>query len=120
MSIKRISDISEIIGYEGSKIRNFFDPNSTNNEIRFSIAHFTVEKGKRTLLHRLQVSEVYYILEGDGSLKINDESFIVKKDDSVFVPPRSEQYIENIGSEDLKFLCITDPAWNQEIETVLE
>jgi len=120
MKIKRNSDIPEIIGHEGSKIKNYFDPDSTDNEIRFSMAHFMIQKGKRTLLHRMKSSEVYYILEGVGILKINGKSFTVKKDDSVFVPPMSEQSIENIGGKDLRFLCIVDPAWNQENEIVLE
>ena len=120
MSIKRNSEIPEIFGHEGSKIKNYFDPDNTDNKIHFSIAHFMIQKGKRTLLHRMRSSEVYYILEGIGILKIDGKSFTVKKDDSVFVPPASEQSIENIGDEDLRFLCIVDPSWNQENEIVLE
>jgi len=120
MSIKRNSDIPEIVGREGSKIKNYFDPNNTDEKIRFSIAHFMIQKEKRTLLHRMKASEIYYILEGIGMLKIDGKSFTVKKDDSIFVPPMSEQSIENIGDKDLRFLCIVDPAWNQENEIVLE
>jgi len=120
MSIKRNSDIPEIIGLEGSRIKNYFDPDGTDNRIQFSIAHFMIQKGKRTLRHKMKSSEIYYILGGTGILKIDGKSFTVKKDDSVFIPPMSEQSIENIGGEDLRFLCIVDPAWNQENEIVLE
>jgi len=32
----------------------------------------------------------------------------------------SKQCIENIGKNELKFLCIVDPAWKHEDETILE
>lgn len=120
MSIKRNSEITEIKGIEGSKIKMYFQPNNTQNRIRFSLAHFTLEPGKRTLLHKLQSSEVYYILEGEGILKVDGESFEVKKNDSAFVPPMAEQSLENKGAKDLKFLCVVDPSWKQENEIVLE
>ena len=53
-------------------------------------------------------------------MNIDDESFSVKKDDSVYVPPMSEQFMENTGPSDLKFLCIVDPAWKAEDEKILE
>ena len=53
-------------------------------------------------------------------MKINDESFSVKKDDSIYVPPMSEQFLENTGEKDLRFLCIVDPAWKIEDEVILE
>jgi len=120
MSIKRNSEILEIKGFEGSKIKNYFRPDNTENGIRFSIAHFTLEPGKRTLLHKLQSSEIYYILEGSGILKINNELLEVQKNDSVYVPSMSKQCIENTGMKSLRFLCIVDPEWKKENETVLE
>jgi len=120
MSIKRNSEIIEVKGREGSKIKNYFQPENTKNGIKFSLSHFTLEPRKKTFLHKLQSSEVYYILEGCGILKINDNSFEIQKDDSVYVPSMAEQKIENTGDEDLKFLCIVEPAWKEENEIVLE
>jgi mannose-6-phosphate isomerase-like protein (cupin superfamily) len=120
MSIQRNSDIITYDGNEGTTIKQYFHPHNTLNGIRFSLAEFTLKKGKRSLLHKLQSSEIYYILEGAGILKINEEFFEVKKDDSVYVPPMSEQSIENSGTGDLRFLCIVDPAWKKEDEIILE
>ena len=53
-------------------------------------------------------------------LEINKERFHLKKDDSVYVPPNSEQFIENTGTIDLVFLCIVEPAWKIEDEIILE
>ena len=48
------------------------------------------------------------------------ELFELKKDDSAYVPPNSKQFIENIGTENLRFLCIVEPAWKQEDDEILE
>jgi len=37
----------------------------------------------------------------------------------VYIPPLSTQYIRNTGSDDLKFLCIVDPAWREQDEEIL-
>ena len=36
------------------------------------------------------------------------------------VPPNSKQFIKNIGTENLRFLCIVEPAWKQEDDEILE
>ncbi len=119
MSVQKNSEIPSIDGREGTKIKQYFHPHNTLDGVRFSLAQFTIKKGKRSLLHKLQSSEIYYILEGSGNLMINNESFSVKKDDSVYVPPMSEQFIENTGTSELLFLCIVDPAWKAEVEIIL-
>ena len=65
-------------------------------------------------------SEIYYILEGSGMLKINEDVYQLEKDDSVYVPPNSKQFIENTGSINLRFLCIVEPAWKADNEILLE
>ncbi|KPU81367.1 cupin, partial [Nitrosopumilus sp. PRT-SC01] len=62
----------------------------------------------------------YYILEGSGMLKINEDVYQLEKDDSVYVPPNSKQFIENTGSINLRFLCIVEPAWKADNEILLE
>ena len=120
MSFKKLSDISEIKGFEGTKIHQLFHPHNTLNGIRCSIAHFELEQEKKSKLHQMKASEIYYILEGQGILHVDDDEYQVSKDDSVYVPPMSKQFIQNTGKTKLRFLCIVDPAWKQEDETLLE
>ena len=120
MSVRKSSEIEEILGSEGSKIKQYFHPHNTLNGIGYSLAHFTLEPGKKTILHKIKSSEIYFILEGEATLMIDDERHQVKKDDSVYVPPSSKQYIENTGTVNLRFLCIVEPAWKPEDETILE
>ncbi len=120
MSLRKNSEIESIQGTEGSTIKQYFHPHNTLNGINYSIAQFTLEPGKKSKLHKLKSSEIYYILEGMANLRIDGNSNYLQKDDSAYVPPNSDQFIENTGSENLRFLCIVEPAWKSEDETILE
>lgn len=120
MSVRKNSEINSIQGHEGTSIKQYFHPHNTLNGINYSLAQFTLEPGKRSKLHKIKSSEIYYILEGIGQLKVDDDVLDVEKDDSVFVPPNSIQHIENTGTKSLRFLCIVEPAWKADNETILE
>ncbi len=120
MSLRKNSEIKSILGDEGSKIKQYFHPHNTLNGINYSIAQFTLEPGKKSKLHKISSSEIYYVLEGSGDLKINEDTYQLEKDDSVYVPPNSKQFIENTGSINLRFLCIVEPAWKTDDEILLE
>ena len=120
MSIKEDSKIEFIQGDEGAKIKQYFNPHNTQNGINYSIAQFSLEVGGKTKLHKIKSSEIYYILEGKGKLKIDEQIFNLKINDSAYVPPNSKQSIENIGSVELCFLCIVEPAWEADDDEILE
>ena len=79
MSQIRSSEAEFIEGQEGSKIKQYFDPNNTSNGIKFSIVQCILEPGKKSEKHKLRSSEIYYILEGHGKLKIQDKNFDLQK-----------------------------------------
>jgi len=120
MSVRKNSEIQSIQGNEGTKIKQYFHPHNTLNGINYSVAQFTLEPSKRSKLHQLRSSEIYYILEGNAILNVNEDIHHLKKDDSVYVPSNSKQFIENTGSDNLRFLCIVEPAWKAENEILLE
>jgi len=93
MTLKKLQDIDVIDGGEGTKIRQIFHPHNTLSGIRYSFSHSTVESGKKSTLHKMKTSEVYYILEGEGVLHIDDNSLNVSKDQAIYIPPNSKQYI---------------------------
>ena len=120
MSLRRNFEIDSIDGNEGTKIKQYFHPHNTLNGINYSLAQFTLEPGKKYKLHKIRSSEIYYILEGNGSLNVDENTYAMEKNDSVYVPPNSKQLIENTGKEDLRFLCIVEPAWKADDEMLLE
>ncbi len=120
MSLRKNSEIDSIQGNEGTKIKQFFHPHNTLNGINYSLAQFTLKPGKKSILHKIKSSEIYYILEGNGELYVDENIHHLEKDDSVYVPPNSKQFIKNKGEVDLRFLCIVEPAWKIEDETLIE
>jgi mannose-6-phosphate isomerase-like protein (cupin superfamily) len=120
MSLKKCSELNFVKGYENTKIKQYFHPYNTSSEISYSLAQFTLETGATSKLHKIKSSEIYYILEGKGILEINKKQFHLEKNDSAHVPANSEQFIKNIGTSELVFLCIVEPAWKKENEEILE
>ena len=70
MSVRKNSEVETILGNEGTKIKQYFHPHNTLNGINYSLAQFTLEPGKKSLLHKIQSSEIYYILEGNAVLRM--------------------------------------------------
>ena len=119
MSLRKNSEINSIQGDEGTVIKQYFQPHDTLNKINYSLAQFTLEPGKKSKLHKIRSSEIYYILEGNGDLNVNEDTYHLEKDDSVYVPPNSRQFIENTGKDNFRFLCIVEPAWKADDDELL-
>ena len=120
MSSRKNSEIDSIQGNEGTEIKQYFHPHNTLNGINYSLAQFTLEPGKKSKLHKIKSSEIYYILEGNGNLNVDGDIHHLEKDDSAYVPSNSKQFIENTGEGNLRFLCIVEPAWKANDEILLE
>jgi mannose-6-phosphate isomerase-like protein (cupin superfamily) len=105
---------------DSTRLRELLHPDKQPVELRYSLAHAIVKPGDTSLRHRLTVSEVYYILEGEGTMRIGGETARVGPGDAIYIPPHALQCITNTGRIDLKFICIVDPAWRESYEEVLE
>jgi mannose-6-phosphate isomerase-like protein (cupin superfamily) len=51
-------------------------------------------------------------------MHVDDESAPIRKNQAVYIPPHSKQFVENTGDTPLEVLCIVDPAWRQQDEQV--
>lgn len=120
MFVRRLEDCEEIVAGDNTRLRELFNPLEDTLDLRYSLAVARVEPGGTTFLHRLETSEVYFILEGGGEMNINGELRRVQRGDAVYIPPRATQQITNAGDEELVFVCIVDPAWRKEDEEILE
>jgi len=119
MFIKKLTDCEEFTAGDGSQLRELLHPDKADIAIRYSLAHAIVKPGQTTMLHCLKTPEVYYIMEGEGIMYINEESSRVHPKTAIYIPPGSKQYIHNTGKTDLVFLCIVDPAWRREDEEIM-
>jgi mannose-6-phosphate isomerase-like protein (cupin superfamily) len=120
MDVRHLHDCAEFVAGDGSLLREFLHPDKEPLAIRYSLAHAIVPKGRRTVPHSLRSCEVYYILSGRGRMHIDRQTHDVGPDCTVYIRPGATQWIENTGTSDLKFLCIVDPAWRKEDESIAQ
>lgn len=118
MLVKRFDDCKEIIAGDATFLRETLSGVIDPVTCRYSLAYAHLAPGKQSLRHALKTSEVYFITQGQGEMHIGDEVAAVGAKDTVYIPPNSIQYIKNIGSNELEFICIVDPAWRVEDEII--
>ncbi len=101
------SEIRELLAHRNSCIRNQ------------SLAEARVAVGGVTAPHyHPRAEEIYYILRGAGSLRIDEETRDVGVGDAIAIPPGAVHTIRNTGDEPLIFLCCCAPGYEHE-DTVL-
>jgi mannose-6-phosphate isomerase-like protein (cupin superfamily) len=116
--IQKLSHCPEFIAGDGTLLRELLHPDKQSIELRYSLAHAVVAVGQTSIPHSLTTSEVYYILSGKGEMHINQEMQLVEPGDAIYIPPNARQFIHNPGTEPLVFICLVDPAWRKEDETI--
>ncbi|MEO0457230.1 MAG: cupin domain-containing protein [Cyanobacteria bacterium P01_A01_bin.114] len=118
MLIRKLMDCEEFVAGDGTLLRELLHPDKQPIELRYSLAHAAVPVGKTSTPHSLTTSEVYYLLSGQGEMSIDGEKQRVEPGDAVYIPPNAVQFIRNCGEVPLVFICLVDPAWQKEDETV--
>jgi mannose-6-phosphate isomerase-like protein (cupin superfamily) len=116
MLVKRLQECREFTATDGTMLREVLHRKNDGIDLRYSLAHAKLGPGGTSLGHRLRSSEVYYIVKGRGIMHIDQEPREVSEGCAVYIPPNAVQHIENVGRDELEFLCIVDPAWRQEDE----
>jgi mannose-6-phosphate isomerase-like protein (cupin superfamily) len=77
-----------------------------------SVARARVPPGVTTALHSLSVDERYLVVSGKGRVEVEDlEPEDVSSGDLVLIPAGKAQRIQNLGQDDLVFLCICTPRF---------
>ena len=120
MFIRKQDQCTPITAGDNTILKEILHPDKAELSLRYSLAHAVVPARTASLKHKLSTAEVYYILSGRGVMHIDSGTQDVVATDTIYIPPGSVQWIENPGDERLVFLCIVDPAWQPEQETVLE
>ncbi|MGF1460134.1 MAG: cupin domain-containing protein [Leptolyngbyaceae cyanobacterium] len=118
MLVRNLQDCDMFIAGDHTQLRELLHPDKQPLALRYSLAHAVVPVGQTSVDHALKTSEVYYIISGQGDMYINEETQTVSAGDAIYIPPKARQHIHNTGSEPLVFICIVDPAWQAEDETV--
>jgi mannose-6-phosphate isomerase-like protein (cupin superfamily) len=80
-----LNDCAEFVAGDNTILREVLHPNKQDMALRYSLAHAVVRPEEASLAHRLASSEVYYILEGEGTMYIDGEQAEVGPGATLFV-----------------------------------
>jgi len=114
MDIINRNNVKAFITKDSSEIREILAPRNSVIK-RQSLAEARVAPGRSTEEHyHIQTEEIYYVLQGNGCMIIDDEEQDVRALDGIAIPPGARHKITNIGDDDLVFLCCCTPAYEHD------
>jgi mannose-6-phosphate isomerase-like protein (cupin superfamily) len=95
---------------------------NSKEDPQLSIAHIRVEAGETTRWHKLLgTTERYLILGGRGLVELGDQPALeVSEGDIIFIQPEVAQRISNTGNNDLVFLALCTPRFQENAYIDLE
>ena len=79
---------------------------SSQEGTNFALRKFSMGKGGGMPRHTNAVEHEQYVLNGQATITIGDETHHVKTGDVVFIPEGAIHSYENTGEEPFEFLCI--------------
>ena len=112
MTICQLANQKPFTTADGSTIRSILD--RTNAPVQMqSLAEATVPEGGATERHYHKLSEeLYFLLEGEGSMVIDGEPREVAPGDAVLIPAGAWHQIS--AKSELRFLCCCAPPYAHE------
>jgi len=100
--------------FGGALSKELAGPSTTgSSRMDFRISRYAPAAYVGEHVHKVQ-EQVYYVLEGEGILTLDDTKNLMRQHDYVYVPPGVRHSFTNTGTGGLVFLVITTPADDQE------
>jgi mannose-6-phosphate isomerase-like protein (cupin superfamily) len=118
--VRRLNECEEFLAGDYTRLRELLHPDRAPVKLGYSLAHGHLEPGADSKRHRLSSTEVYYFLAGRGMFHVDGHASPVEPGMVIYVPPDTEQWVQNSGDSKLEFLCLVEPAWKAEDEHIME
>lgn len=113
MTVNQISEQTPFTTADGSTIRSILDHTNAPVE-KQSLAEASLPPGAATDRHYHKKSEeLYFILDGEGTMEIDGESKSIGPGDAILIPAGQWHQI-TAGVEKLTFLCCCAPPYSHE------
>ncbi|MDY7039158.1 MAG: cupin domain-containing protein [Thermodesulfobacteriota bacterium] len=94
----------------GGAIAQMILDRRTLKEIGF-LAIGRLEAGKMIESHIDPMEEIYFLLNGEGEMSVDEETRHVGPGDAIWIPTGSRHSLFNSGKEELVALVIASPVW---------
>jgi quercetin dioxygenase-like cupin family protein len=100
--------------FGGALSKELAGPTTTgSSRVDFRISRYAPMAYVQEHVHKVQ-EQVYYVLEGEGMLTLDDQKQLMRAHDYVYVPPGIRHSFTNTGIDGLVFLVVTTPADDEE------
>ncbi len=100
--------------FGGALSKELAGPTTTgSSRVDFRISRYAPMAYVQEHVHKVQ-EQVYYVLEGEGILTLDDAKHLMRPHDYVYVPPGIRHSFTNTGTDGLVFLVVTTPADDEE------
>jgi len=120
MEIVNRNNITSFVTKDTAEIRELLAPANSSVE-RQSLAEATIHPGHTTQEHRHpKTEELYYILTGEGRIRIDGEERAVRPCDAIPILPGQRHKIWNTARTPLVFLCCCVPAYEHDDTVITE
>lgn len=118
MDIRNRDRVDSFTTKDGSEIRELL-AHRNSCIAKQSLAEARVPAGHSTTPHYHPLTEeIYYILSGEGTMRIGAETAQVGPGDAIAIPPGAEHQIT--ATSDLVFLCCCAPAYEHSDTVLIE
>jgi mannose-6-phosphate isomerase-like protein (cupin superfamily) len=116
MKIVNLRRASVLRTRHGSEIRPLVD-RTTSDITRCSLAEELLPPGCAVTphLHR-DTEEIYYVLDGNGEMRVGDEIAPVGPGDAIFIPRGTVHTLANTGATAMRIVLVCGPAFQHEDE----
>lgn len=100
--------------FGGALSKELAGPTTTgSSRVDFRMSRYAPMAYVQEHVHKVQ-EQVYYVLEGEGMLTLDDQKQLMRAHDYVYVPPGIRHSFTNTGIDGLVFLVVTTPADDEE------
>lgn len=89
-------------------------------KVNFSLGLFTIAPHSTWPATRFDISEVNYVIEGTAIITCNNATETVSKGSVIYIPKGEIRIIANTSDKPFIYICVVDPAWKPEYETVIK
>ena len=86
----------------------------TSDSKNLTVTLVEMQPGGVQHVHSHEPEQMYYILEGSGSMTVDDEQRPVQAGDCIFYPSFARHGLENTGETVLRYLSAASPSFTRE------
>lgn len=120
MEIIRRNDRLKFISQDKAIVKEIVSPR--NSVVKnHSLAEVTIRPGRSILEHyHVESEELFYILQGEGSISVEGETCLLGEGDVVAILPGKIHKVKNDGKTDLIMLVVCSPSYCDDDQVLSE